>query len=150
MIKQRVIQLSLTRMKKISGKTRRRYQDGWIFSVKLKFHLDRDHWKGNHYIFFVCVPRLNVNNSMLFIGMGKGMFGSRRASTCLSSCCCLSSWCWSSCYLSSCRLSSCRLSSCSCLSSSCLSSWVSSSCLSSSWLCSSFCCMSFGEESNLL
>jgi hypothetical protein len=49
----RVTQLSLIRLEKISGKTRRRYKDGWIFLVKLRFHLDR---KGNNYFFFfVCV-----------------------------------------------------------------------------------------------
>ena len=35
--------MSLIRMKKISGKTRRRYKDGRIFLVKLRFHLDQDH-----------------------------------------------------------------------------------------------------------
>jgi len=42
--------MSLIRMKKISGKTRRRYKDGRIFLVKLRFHLDQDHWKGNNWL----------------------------------------------------------------------------------------------------
>jgi hypothetical protein len=41
---------------KISGKTRRRYKDGGIFSVKLRFHLDRE--GNNCFFFFVCVARL--------------------------------------------------------------------------------------------
>jgi hypothetical protein len=62
MIKQRVTQLSLIRMKKISGKTRR-CKDGRIFSVKLRFHLDR---KGNNH-FEMLLSELNVNKSMIFL-----------------------------------------------------------------------------------